>query len=170
MSTSPDDLRRHPGHLIRRAQQVHYWLWNAEVSADVTSPQFAVLYALRAEKNIDQKTLGERVSLDRSTTAEVVARLKVRGLVQRIRDPRDARRNLLRLTPTGVRITERLIPRAVRMNRLLVSALSERDQGELLRMLNLVVDADESLRKERSSLPSPPAGEGRGGGRLSEAG
>jgi DNA-binding MarR family transcriptional regulator len=154
MSTSHDDLRRHPGHLIRRAQQVHYWLWNAEVSPDVTSPQFAVLYALRAEKNIDQKTLGERVSLDRSTTAEVVARLKARGLVQRIRDSRDARRNLLRLTPAGLRTTERLIPRAVRMNRLLVSALSERDQAQLLRMLNLVVDADESLRQQRQADPS----------------
>jgi len=169
MSTSHEDLRRHPGHLIRRAQQVHYWLWNAEVSDEVTSPQFAVLYALRAEKNIDQKTLGERVSLDRSTTAEVVARLKTRGLVQRIRDPKDARRNLLRLTPAGLRTTERLIPRAARMNRLLVSVLSECEQAELLRMLNLVVDADESLRNERSSLPPPVAGERRGGG-LSEAG
>src|SRR5438477_192430 len=92
MSTSHEDLRLHPGHLIRRAQQVHYWLWNAQVSGEVTSPQFAVLYALRAEKNIDQKTLGERVSLDRSTTAEVVARLKSRGLIQRFRDPRDGRR------------------------------------------------------------------------------
>src|SRR5205807_2326906 len=143
MSTSHEDLRLHPGHLIRRAQQVHYWLWNAEVSGEVTSPQFAVLYALRAEKNIDQKTLGERVSLDRSTTAEVVARLKARGLIQRFRDPRDGRRNLLRLTAAGVRTTERLIPKAVRMNRLLVSALSEREQSELLRMLNRVVDAVE---------------------------
>src|SRR5260370_35829727 len=125
MSPSHEDLRRHPGHLIRRAQQVHYWLWNAEVSSDVTSPQFAVLYALRAEKNIDQKTLGERLSLDRSTTAEVVARLKARGLVQRIRDSRDARRTLLRLTPTGLRAPDRLIPRAVRMSRPLVSALSQ---------------------------------------------
>jgi len=170
LSTSHEDLRRHPGHLIRRAQQVHYWLWNAEVSAEVTSPQFAVLYALRAEKNIDQKTLGERVSLDRSTTAEVVARLASRGLLQRFRDPRDARRNLLRLTTLGLRTTENLIPRAARMNRLLVSVLSEREQNELLRMLNLVVDADESLRKERSSLPPPLAGEGRGGGRVSKAG
>jgi MarR family transcriptional regulator, temperature-dependent positive regulator of motility len=169
MSTSHEDLRRHPGHLIRRAQQVHYWLWNAEVSDEVTSPQFAVLYALRAEKNIDQKTLGERASLDRSTTAEVVARLTTRGLVQRIRDPKDARRNLLRLTPSGLRTSERLIPRAARMNRLLVSVLSECEQAELLRMLNLVVDADESLRNERSSLPPPLAGEGRGGS-LSEAG
>src|ERR1700730_17694591 len=133
MSTSHDDLRRHPGHLIRRAQQVHYWLWNAEVSSEVTSPQFAVLYALRAEKNIDQKTLGERVSLDRSTTAEVVARHTTRGLIQRIRD---ARRNLLRLTTAGQRTTERLIPKAVHMNRLLVSVLSECEQAELLRMLN----------------------------------
>jgi DNA-binding MarR family transcriptional regulator len=153
MSTSHEDLRRHPGHLIRRAQQVHYWLWNAEVSQEVTSPQFAVLYALRAEKNIDQKTLGERVFLDRSTTAEVVARLKARGLVQRIRDPKDARRNLLRLTSAGVRTTARLIPRAVRMNRLLVSVLSECEQAELLRMLNLVVDADERLRRHRQVEP-----------------
>ena len=163
MSTSHEDLRHHPGHLIRRAQQVHYWLWNAEVSAEVTSPQFAVLYALQAEKNIDQKTLGERVSLDRSTTAEVVARLKARGLIQRFRDPRDGRRNLLRLTAAGVRTTERLIPKAVRMNRLLVSALSEREQSELLRMLNLVVDADERLRNESSldwQIPSPARGGG----------
>src|SRR6266481_1692292 len=165
MSTSVKDLRHHPGHLIRRAQQVHYWLWNAQVSSEVTSPQFAVLYALRAEKNIDQKTLGERVSLDRSTTAEVVARLKARGLIQRFRDPRDGRRNLLRLTAAGVRTTERLIPKAVRMNRLLVSVLSEREQSELLRMLNLVVDADERLRSERSleppwQIPSPARGGG----------
>src|SRR5712692_1070680 len=153
MSTSHEDLRRHPGHLIRRAQQVHYWLWNAEVSSEVTSPQFAVLYALRAEKNIDQKTLGERVSLDRSTTAEVIKRLMGRGLVQRIRDASDARRNRLRLTPAGLRTTERLIPRSVRMNRLLVSVLSECEQAELLRMLNLVVDADESLRNQRQSRP-----------------
>jgi DNA-binding MarR family transcriptional regulator len=153
MSTSHEDLRRHPGHLIRRAQQVHYWLWNAEVSAEVTSPQFAVLFALRAEKNIDQKTLGERVSLDRSTTADVVGRLRTRGLVQRIRDPKDARRNLLRLTAAGLRTTERLIPKAARMNRLLVSVLSECEQAELLRMLNLVVDADESLRQQRQADP-----------------
>jgi len=149
LSTSHQDLRRHPGHLIRRAQQVHYWLWNAEVSPDVTSPQFAVLYALRAEQNIDQKTLGERVSLDRSTTAELVTRLTGRGLVQRYRDPMDGRRNLLRLTPAGLRTTERLIPKAARMNRLLVSVLSECEQTELLRMLNLVVDADEGLRRQR---------------------
>ena len=169
MSTSHEDLRRHPGHLIRRVQQVHDWLWNAEVSGTVTSPQFAVLYALRAQQDIDQKTLGERVSLDRSTTAEVLKRLTARGLIRRIRDSSDGRRNRLHLTPAGLRTVERLTPLSLRMNGILVSVLNECEQTELLRMLNLVVDADEGLRNKRVSLP-PPLGEGRGGGRHSKAG
>jgi len=149
MSTSHEDLRRHPGHLIRRVQQIHEWLWTTQVSAEVTSPQFAVLYALRAEQDIDQKTLGERVSLDRSTTAEVVKRLLRRGLVRSIRDASDGRRNRLHLTPIGLRTATRLTPRALRMNRTLISVLNECEQTELLRMLNLVVDADERLRNDR---------------------
>jgi DNA-binding MarR family transcriptional regulator len=149
MSTSHEDLRRHPGHLIRRVQQVHEWLWNAQVSGEVTSPQFAVLYALRAQQDIDQKTLGERVSLDRSTTAEVIKRLLRRGLVRSIRDQTDGRRNRLHLTPAGVRTVTRLTPKAERMNQILISVLNECEQTELLRMLNLVVDADERLRNER---------------------
>ena len=85
-------------------------------------------------------------------------------------NPPLSRRSFLRLTALGLRTSESLIPRAARMNRLLVSVLSECEQTELLRMLNLVVDADESLRKERSSLHPPLAGEGRGGGRVSKAG
>lgn len=149
MSTSYEELRTHPGHLIRRVQQVHEWLWNTEVSSSVTSPQFAVLYALRAGQDIDQRTLGERVSLDRSTTAEVLKRLTSRGLVRRIRDSRDGRRNRLHLTPSGLRTVERLAPLAVRMNSMLVSVLNECERTELLRMLNLVVDADERLQRQK---------------------
>ena len=148
MSTSHEDLRGHPGHLIRRVQQVHEWLWNTEVSPTVTSPQFAVLYALCAEQGVDQKTLGERVSLDRSTTTEVLKRLTRRGLVRSLRDTRDGRRNRLHLTPSGRRTVERLTPRAVRMNTMLVSVLNECERTELLRMLNLVVDADERLQRQ----------------------
>ena len=148
MSTSHEDLRGHPGHLIRRVQQVHEWLWSTEVSSTVTSPQFAVLYALCAEQGVDQKTLGERVSLDRSTTTEVLKRLTRRGLVRSLRDTRDGRRNRLHLTSSGKRTVERLTPRAVRMNTMLVSALNDCERTELLRMLNLVVDADERLQRQ----------------------
>lgn len=67
------DLTTHPGHLARRLQQAHYLLWNTMVSEEITSPQFAVLNALVAEPGLDQRTVGERVGLDRSTIAEVIS-------------------------------------------------------------------------------------------------
>lgn len=67
------DLSGHPGHLARRLQQVHYLLWNTMVSEQTTSPQFAVLNTLVASPGLDQRTVGERVGLDRSTIAEVIS-------------------------------------------------------------------------------------------------
>ncbi|HEY8803038.1 MAG TPA: MarR family transcriptional regulator, partial [Candidatus Dormibacteraeota bacterium] len=55
---------QHPGHLLRRAVQVMNQLWNEEVSHTITSPQFAALNALYSEPNLDQRTLGQRISLD----------------------------------------------------------------------------------------------------------
>jgi MarR family transcriptional regulator, temperature-dependent positive regulator of motility len=153
VSITSKDLRRHPGHLIRRVQQVHDWLWTTEVSRTVTSPQFAVLYTIRAQPDIDQKTLGEEVSLDRSTAAEVLKRLTARGLVRRIRDGNDARRNLLQLTAEGTRTVERLTPLAVAMNAKLVAVLNNRQQAALLRMLNVLVDTDEKLRTANGTKP-----------------
>ena len=75
----PEDLLQHPGHLLRRALQAMNLIWNQDVSHTITSPQFAALNALHREPNIDQRTLGEQISLDRSTTAEVVGRLTARG-------------------------------------------------------------------------------------------
>jgi MarR family transcriptional regulator, temperature-dependent positive regulator of motility len=93
---------QHPGHLLRRAVQVLKQLWNEEVSHAITSPQFAVLNALYSEPNLDQRTLGQRVSLDRSTMTEVVLRLSTRGLIRTERDTRDGRRKTITLTPKGL--------------------------------------------------------------------
>src|ERR1044072_2157868 len=92
------DLTTHPGHLARRLQQAHYLLWNTMVSEEINSPQVAVLNALVAEPGPDQRTVGERVGLDRSTIAEVISRLGRRGLLDKVRDPQDGRRSLLRTT------------------------------------------------------------------------
>ena len=97
-----EDLILHPGHLLRKALQAMNQLWDHEVSHTITSPQFAALNALYAQPSIDQRTLGERTSLDRSTMAEVVARLSARGLIITARDSHDGRRKTIRLTPKVV--------------------------------------------------------------------
>lgn len=140
------DLSTHPGHLARRLQQAHHLLWNAMVSQETTSPQFAVLNALTAEPGLDQRTVGERVGLDRSTIAEVVSRLLRRELLDKVRDPADGRRFQLRLTDEGVRTHRRLALRTVRMNQVFLGPLSAGEQQTLFDLMHRVSEAAETLR------------------------
>lgn len=134
---------RHPGHLLRRAVQVMNLLWDEEVSHTITSPQFAALNALYMQSNLDQRTLGERISLDRSTMAEVVLRLSARGLIRTQRDTRDGRRKTITLTTKGLRSVQQLIPRTHAMTDRLVGALDARQREELLRLLTEMVRSNE---------------------------
>lgn len=152
------DLSSHPGHLARRLQQAHYLLWNTMVSEETTSPQFAVLNALIAEPGLDQRTVGERVGLDRSTIAEVISRLSRRGLLDKVRDPQDGRRSLLHLTEDGVRTHRKISVRAARMNQVFLGPLSAEEQAVFLDLLRRVSDAAEGLRN-----PEEPLGPGTSG-------
>jgi DNA-binding MarR family transcriptional regulator len=137
------DLSAHPGHLARRLQQTHTQLWSRLVSEEITSPQFAVLNTLVEKPEIDQRTLGAQVRLDRSTVADVVARLAGRGLLQRVRDPFDGRRNVLKITAEGARVHRRLVARTVGMNQVFLSPLDADEQETLLRLMTRVADAAE---------------------------
>ncbi|MEV6123690.1 MarR family transcriptional regulator [Streptomyces sp. NPDC052077] len=146
------DLTTHPGHLARRLQQAHHLLWNTMVSEETTSPQFAVLNTLVAEPGLDQRTVGERVGLDRSTIAEVISRLGRRGLLDKVRDPHDGRRFLLRLTDEGLRVHRRLTVRTARMNQVFLAPLSAEEQGVFFDLVRRLADTAEGLRN-----PAPPA-------------
>lgn len=140
------DLSAQLGHLARRLQQANTSLWNALVSEQTTSPQFAVLNAIAETDNADQRTVGELIGLDRSTTAEIVTRLADRGLLRRIRDPRDGRRNLLRLTDDGAAAHQQLVVRAARMNKVFLAPLDADEQKMLLELMWRVVTAADDLK------------------------
>ncbi|RLU83664.1 MarR family transcriptional regulator [Streptomyces griseocarneus] len=140
------DLGTHPGHLARRLQQAHTLLWTTIVSEEVTSPQFAVLNALTGEDGLDQRTVGERVGLDRSTIAEVVRRLVARGLVDKERDTKDSRRSVLRVTEEGARVHHKLSLRTTRMNQVFLAPLDPQERSVFLELLKRVSDAAEGLR------------------------
>ncbi|MYT32586.1 MarR family transcriptional regulator [Streptomyces sp. MspMP-M5] len=151
------DLSTHPGHLARRLQQAHTLLWTTVVSEDVTSPQFAVLNTLVGEDGLDQRTVGERVGLDRSTIAEVVRRLAARGLVDKVRDSRDGRRSVLRLTDEGTRLHRRLAGRTARMNQIFLAPLDAQERSTFLELLQRVADAAEGLRNPAAKPATSPA-------------
>jgi len=88
------------GYLLRRSQQVHTDAWSRTV-AQVTGPQYAVLVAIEGWPGADQKRVGQLASLDKSTVAGIVARLVEYGWVDRLSDPKDRRRRLLKLGTRG---------------------------------------------------------------------
>lgn len=128
-------LQQSPGHLIRVAQQVHTRLWSEHVGADLTAPQFAVLLVLALEPGADQRTVGERASLDKATMAEMVARLVRRGLVLRRRDPADGRRKLLALSQSGAQAVREATGGVVRVQRVLFEPLTAEEQVEIVRVM-----------------------------------
>ena len=134
------ELNNMVGYLIRVSQQVHSNLWAAGIGIDaLTSPQFAVLHALAHEQPLDQRALGERASLDRSTVADVIARLDRRGLIARARDTDDSRRNLVVLTDEGRDVYKAAVKAAYEVNEDLLVSINDEDRATLVRVLNEIL-------------------------------
>ena len=125
----------HTGSLIRRAQQRHVAIWMREVSTDVTSVQYAVLLVLEQRPGVSQRELGDELDLDRSTIAELAARMVRNGLVERISDPQDKRRNTLFLTTTGRELLAELKPRVGNVERVLTQQLSATERDTLRQLI-----------------------------------
>lgn len=134
----PVHLQTAPGHLIRRAQQVHTLLWGEHVGARLTSIQYVVLLGLHAAPDVDQRTLGQYTSLDKSTGGDILARMVGRGLIGRSRDLIDGRRNLLNLTAEGRRELFRHTPAVIQVQADLLKPLTEQQQHSFIRLIQQV--------------------------------
>jgi Transcriptional regulators len=153
-------LRLHEaaGHLIRRAQQRHTTLWTRQFAddLDVTGPQYALISAIAVGEGIDQRTAGERASLDKSSTADVVARLEGRGWLLLARDPDDGRRKVLRLTPLARAALTEVTRRAQLVQEQLLEAVPARQRKSFVDALRLVAyagDVPPPESPQRAVLP-----------------
>ncbi|MFT4210641.1 MAG: MarR family winged helix-turn-helix transcriptional regulator [Microbacterium sp.] len=137
--TSEDrEPERHVGYLIRRAQQRHVALWAETVSTEITSVQYAAL-AVLDRSDASQRELGDAVDLDRSTIADLVARMERRGLVERRRSSTDARRNAVSLTGFGRAERLRLRPAVETLQERLTAGLDAAELDGLVRGLHALL-------------------------------
>jgi MarR family transcriptional regulator, temperature-dependent positive regulator of motility len=130
---------RYTGSLVRRAQQRHVAVWLAEVSTEVTSVQYAALAALQQMPGVNQRALGDELDVDRSTIADLVARLVRNGMIERTNDPIDKRSYVLYLTDEGTKQLAALRPRVEKVERMLTAALTSQERAELRRLLSLLL-------------------------------
>lgn len=137
--TDESEPLRHTGHLIRRAQQRHAALWQEQVSADVSSVQYAALAVLDRMPGASQSELGDELDLDRSTIADIVSRLERRRLIERSPHESDRRRYSLRLTPAGLAEVDQLRPLVAEANAKLTEGLSAGELATLRKLLKRIL-------------------------------
>jgi DNA-binding MarR family transcriptional regulator len=91
-----------PSHLLHRVLQLALDLYTAETGPGaITQRQYAVLTAVAHNEGLTQTDLVKSTGIDRSTLADMVARMITKGLLERERSSLDARANTVSLTEAG---------------------------------------------------------------------
>jgi MarR family transcriptional regulator, lower aerobic nicotinate degradation pathway regulator len=101
---------------------------------------FTVLTSLAEQGPASQATLGRRLWIDRSDLHAILNELERDGLVRRVRDEHDRRRNVVALTQRGTAALKRLDKRVDAAQNALLEPLSATDRRELRRLLEQLVD------------------------------
>jgi DNA-binding MarR family transcriptional regulator len=147
------DLYEHPGHLLRRAQQISVSIFYDEMGAELTPVQYAILSRLAEHPGIDQVSLAGLAAIDTSTGATVCARLEEKGLLERKVIPHNRRQRALTITLEGTRLLEALVPSAQRLRQRLLAPLSAEEQTLFMGLLAKLVNENNDQSRAPLALP-----------------
>jgi MarR family transcriptional regulator, lower aerobic nicotinate degradation pathway regulator len=141
MEHAPERLQRLPSWLLNQAAlHATRLAGEAFAKAGVRRYHFSVLVALAENGPASQADLGRRLWIDRSDMVAVINDLERDGLVARVRDEHDRRRNVVRITPAGKRALDRLEAQVEEAQAALLAPLSAAERRELLRLLARLVE------------------------------
>jgi MarR family transcriptional regulator, lower aerobic nicotinate degradation pathway regulator len=132
----PERMRRLPSWLASQlARRGEALVGESLAQEGVRRQHFAVLTSLAEQGAASQAALGRRLWIDRSDLHALLGELEHDGLVARVRDPADRRRNMVTLTTAGKTLLRRLDKRVDAAQRTLLEPLSAAERRELIRLL-----------------------------------
>lgn len=158
-------------NLHRAAAAVRQHLENSALRvADLTWSAFVVLWVVWIWEEIETRHVAAEAGISKGTLTGIIKTLESRGLAQRRQHPQDGRLALLRLTPEGVALMERLFPAFNEEEAFVVAGLDGEESMRLADTLRRIVthleQHGEARREElRRKYPVPPR---RGGRRRTE--
>ncbi|MFW6050707.1 MAG: MarR family winged helix-turn-helix transcriptional regulator [Myxococcota bacterium] len=97
-------------HVQRAARALARRFDDAFRPLGITSGQFSLMMALNVPEPPAMGVVAERLAMDRTTLTAALKPLERRKLVRVRPDPRDRRRRVLRLTPSGQRLLTEALP------------------------------------------------------------
>ena len=105
-------------------------------SLGLTSPQFDVIATLGDTQGMPCRELSEKTLVTKGTLTGVLDRLEARGEIERIPSKEDRRSTIVRLTPKGTRVFQKVFPKHISyMKPYFEQALTARDMDQLRTLL-----------------------------------
>ncbi len=136
----PERMRRLPSWLAAElARRGAMLVGEALAGEGVRRQHFAVLTSLAEQGAASQADIGRRLWIDRSDLHGLLGELEGDGLVARVRDSEDRRRNVVTLTAAGKALLRRLDKRVDAAQTALLEPLSSTERREVIRLLERVV-------------------------------
>lgn len=145
---------RSPSHLLKRAAQYANSIYMSEVGkTGLTHRQFTVLLAVDSNDGKSQTDLVKITGIDRSTLADLVARLMAQGYLQRRRTKDDGRTNAIRITAIGKKMLKTAQPGADEVDRQLLSLIPGSERKVLLDNLAVLAAEMDKIEGEEPAKP-----------------
>jgi DNA-binding MarR family transcriptional regulator len=152
-----------PSHLLHRALQLALDIYALDGHAGgLTQRQFAVLCAVADDEGLSQTGLVRATGIDRSTLADMVARMISKGLLARERSASDARANTVRLTEFGRSALNNAAPRVEAADQRLLDLLGAKKRETFMDALRKLAKASESaISSESDDAPGEAKTKGK---------
>lgn len=115
---------------------------------DLTSAQSDALIATLREPGITASQVKKNLQLSQSTVAGIISRLEHKGLIAKTIDHKDGRKSILQPTQRGLDIENDLKKIALDTQNTLVQGMSEEEQQEFKRLLEIALQNLQTTRQE----------------------
>jgi len=146
------------GHLLHRAAQRALDFYAEETGAGaLTQRQHAVLAAVAGREGAAQADLVAATGVDRSTLADMVARMLDKGLLARERSSLDARANAVRLTDAGREALAATSPKADAADARVLALLPKARRKAFLDDLAALASGAPPVKKVKAEKPPKAA-------------
>ena len=142
-------LAESPSHLMHRVLQLALDIYAEEAGPDgLTQRQFAVLEAVSVRSGLTQTDLVKATGIDRSTLADLVARMTSKGLLERERSALDARAKAVRLSEAGQAALEAARPRVEAADKRILALLPKARREGFLDLLTSLTEAADAAPEQ----------------------
>jgi DNA-binding MarR family transcriptional regulator len=140
---TPNRLRRRASRLLSGMTAQSDRLMNEGLAlVDARKWHYAVLASLQEHGPGSQATLSRRTGIYRSDMVGVLNELAERGLIERMPDPDDRRRNVITITRAGTKQLRELDRILAGVQEDLLAPLSPADRKQLVTLLGRLLEGD----------------------------